>query len=91
MAKKFIYDYYDQNPISQLGLLVTRNRLAERITDLSGNLSSHVNKLQKLMNTAGLASLQNSIILATSLLQHVPSYGQRELLIGIFTHLLYSY
>lgn len=83
MIKKFIHDYYDQNPISQLGLLVTRNRLAERITDLSGNVSSHTSKLLKLMNTTGLASLQNTIILAMSLLQHVPTYGQRELLIGL--------
>lgn len=60
---------------------MTRNRLAERITDLSSNPKNHANKLANLINITGLASLQNTIILATSLLSQVPSYGHRELLI----------
>ena len=34
--EQFIVDYFDQNPISQLSLALTRDRGAEKITDLSG-------------------------------------------------------
>jgi len=32
----FILEYFDQNPISQLGIIVTRDGLAEKLTELSG-------------------------------------------------------
>lgn len=35
-VQNFIYDYFDQNPISQLGVIVTRNGLAFKLTELSG-------------------------------------------------------
>ena len=80
-VSKFINEFFDQNPISQLGLLVTRNRISERVSDLSGNSQHHITKLKKMMNISGIASLQNTIILAISALKHVPEYGHRELLI----------
>lgn len=38
ISEKFIIDYFDQNPISQLSIGITINRTAEKITDLSGNI-----------------------------------------------------
>ena len=35
-VQNFIYDYFDQNPISQLGVIITRNGLAYKLTELSG-------------------------------------------------------
>ena len=32
----FIMDYFDQNPISQLGIIVTHNEIAEEISEMSG-------------------------------------------------------
>lgn len=32
----FIKEYFDQNPISQLGIIVTRNKVAIKLTELSG-------------------------------------------------------
>lgn len=35
--ESFIIEYFDQNPISQLGIITTKNGLAEKISELSGN------------------------------------------------------
>jgi transcription initiation factor TFIIH subunit 2 len=80
-VSKFILEYYDQNPISQLSLALTRDRVAEKITDLSGNPKIHIHKLASIITVNGLASLQNTIILGINTLRHIPSYGHRELLI----------
>lgn len=80
-VKKFIREYFDQNPISQLSLCVTRDRVAERLTELSGNPKNHEQKLDTLMLTKGAASLQNTITLSIKILKQIPDYGHRELLI----------
>ncbi len=36
IVENFIREYFDQNPISQLGVIVTKNSRAERLTELSG-------------------------------------------------------
>lgn len=79
--KSFIREYFDQNPISQFGLIVTKDRVAESLTELSGNPKSHETKLSTLLNKVGEASLQNTLILAINVLRNVPDYGSRELLI----------
>jgi transcription initiation factor TFIIH subunit 2 len=79
--ERFILNFYDQNPISQLSLIVTKDRLADKVTDLSGNSKSHVHKLQNIFEVKGLASLQHTISLATGILKHIPSYGSREMVI----------
>ena len=80
-VKRFIREYFDQNPISQLSLCITRDRIAERITELSGNPKNHEQKLEKLMNMKGAASLQNTLTLSITILKQIPDYGHRELLI----------
>lgn len=45
VSEKFILDYYDQNPISQLSVGITIDRSAEKITDLSGIYSYNYNNL----------------------------------------------
>ncbi|XP_020614690.1 general transcription factor IIH subunit 2-like [Orbicella faveolata] len=37
LLEDFITEYFDQNPISQIGLIATRNKRAEKLTELSGN------------------------------------------------------
>ena len=80
-VKRFIREYFDQNPISQMSLCITRDRIAERITELSGNPKNHEQKLDKLMNMKGAASLQNTLTLSITILKQIPDYGHRELLI----------
>lgn len=79
--QQFFVQFYDQNPISQLSLMVTRDRLAEKVSDLSGNPKHHIQKLQTLLEVRGLASLQNTLQLASAMLKHIPNYGSREILI----------
>lgn len=41
----FITEFFDQNPISQLGLIALKGKRAEKITDLTGTSKCHVNAL----------------------------------------------
>jgi transcription initiation factor TFIIH subunit 2 len=84
--EKFVVDYFDQNPISQLSLALTRDRGAEKITDLSGNSKIHIHALHGIQTTQGLASLQYILMQAMAILKHIPDYGCREILI-IYTSL----
>ena len=79
--QQFIFDFFDQNPISNLSLVATRDRVAEKLTDLSGNPKNHIHKLKSVSKVEGYASLQNTILLSISILRHIPQYGQRELLV----------
>lgn len=36
LVEGFIKEYFDQNPLSQLGMLACYNKVAEKITELSG-------------------------------------------------------
>lgn len=42
VVESFIREYFDQNPISQLGIIVTKNSRAEKITELSGKRSDEL-------------------------------------------------
>ncbi|KAK6174856.1 hypothetical protein SNE40_013424 [Patella caerulea] len=83
LLEHFIEEYFDQNPISQLGILITRNKRAEKITELGGNPRRHINALQSLKDRKcqGEPSLQNSLDLALQTLKHMPSHASREVLI----------
>jgi hypothetical protein len=36
LAEQFIMEYFDQNPISQLAIIVMRNGVADKLSELSG-------------------------------------------------------
>lgn len=38
VAEAFIMEYFDQNPIAHLGVIITRNSIAEKLTELGGEL-----------------------------------------------------
>jgi len=80
-VERFMREYFDQNPISQVSLALTRDRVAEKLTDLSGNPKTHVEMLRRISRATGAASLQNLLLLAIATLKHVPQYGSREILI----------
>ena len=40
--QEFVRQYFDQNPLSQLGLIVTRNQSAQKVTDLTANPAKHI-------------------------------------------------
>jgi transcription initiation factor TFIIH subunit 2 len=47
MLQLFLEEFFDENPISQLGIILLKNKKAERITELSGNFKNHVKYIQK--------------------------------------------
>ena len=80
-ARQFIRAFFDENPLSQLGIIVLRNGVAERLTELSSSPEMHIEKLKQSLDTSGAASLQNGLDLAIESLKHIPPYGYRETLI----------
>ncbi len=62
-AVQFVREYFEQNPISQMGIIGLKDGVAVRISDMSGNPTAHIEKLQKLVNQdpQGSPSLQNGL------------------------------
>ncbi|KAK6398883.1 hypothetical protein LTR65_000440 [Meristemomyces frigidus] len=79
----FVREYFEQNPISQLGILGMREGLAIRVSDMSGNPNDHITALKQLRSTEpkGNPSLQNALDMARAALYHTPSHGTREVVI----------
>lgn len=67
---EFITEFFEQNPISQLGIIGMREKLAVRVSDMSGNPSDHISNLQILQTEEpkGSPSLQNALDLARAAL-----------------------
>ncbi|KAG0660357.1 hypothetical protein C6P46_004657 [Rhodotorula mucilaginosa] len=82
-AQEFVTEFFDQNPIGQMAIMVTRDGLAERLTPLSGNPADHLKVLQnkKKLEPRGQPSLQNVLQLAKTGLSHLPPHGSREVII----------
>ncbi|ODA82118.1 hypothetical protein RJ55_00623 [Drechmeria coniospora] len=82
-AAAFVRDYFEQNPISQLGIVGMRDGVAVRIVDLGGNPAEHLEKLKALesQDPQGNPSLQNALEMCRGALFHAPSHGTREVLI----------
>eukprot|EP00094_Tigriopus_californicus_P008984 TCALIF_08659-PA protein Name:"Similar to GTF2H2 General transcription factor IIH subunit 2 (Bos taurus)" AED:0.09 eAED:0.17 QI:158/0.5/0.77/1/0.75/0.77/9/133/586 len=83
LLENFIEEFFYLNPISQLGVITTRNKRAEVYSELTGNPKRHVESLKKLIEVqcAGEPSLQNSLDTAIQTLRHMPGHASRELLI----------
>ncbi|KAH8820470.1 Ssl1-like-domain-containing protein [Xylogone sp. PMI_703] len=90
-ASEFVIEYFEQNPISQLGIIGMRDGIAIRISDMSGNPTQHIERLRKMrgQEPQGNPSLQNALEMSRAALFHTPSHGTREILI-IFGALLSS-
>lgn len=82
-TSEFIREFFDQNPISQLSIVVTRDDGATRLSPLSSNPTAHIEAIHKALRLGplGTASLQNAADLARRILAPVPAYGMREMLI----------
>ena len=90
-TKAFVTEFFEQNPISQLGIIGMRDGLALTISPLSGNPNDHVSNIQKLheQEPNGQPSLQNALDMARAALFHAPTHTTREVLI-LFGSLLSS-
>ncbi|CAH1119166.1 unnamed protein product [Phaedon cochleariae] len=79
----FLDEFFDQNPISQLGVIIMHNKRAEKISDLAGNCRKHIKLINNLNRTSlvGEPSLQNGLEMALSSLKLLPSHASREILV----------
>ena len=75
-AQEFVHEFFEQNPISQLGILGMRDGLAVRVSDISGNPNDHIGSLQALreQEAKGNPSLQNALDMARAALLFVHSH-----------------
>ncbi|KAL2160026.1 hypothetical protein VTH06DRAFT_1681 [Thermothelomyces fergusii] len=83
-AVEFVREYFEQNPISQLGIVGMRDGIAVRISDMGGNPTEHIEKLRtwaEQQEPQGNPSLQNALEMCRGALFHTPSHGTREILI----------
>lgn len=62
-AASFVREFFEQNPISQLGIIGMRDGVAVRISDVGGNPSDHLERLKELepQDPQGNPSLQNAL------------------------------
>ena len=67
---EFVTEFFEQNPISQLGIIGMRDGIAVRVSDMSGNPSDHISNLQALhaQEPKGSPSLQNALDMARAAL-----------------------
>lgn len=88
LMEHFVEEYFDQNPISQIGIITTKNKRAEKLTDLAGNPKKHMTALRKAVDSTcvGEPSLYNSLNMALQTLKHMPAHTSREVLV-IFSSL----
>ncbi|KKY16227.1 putative tfiih basal transcription factor complex p47 subunit [Phaeomoniella chlamydospora] len=88
-TQDFIIEFFEQNPISQLGIIAMHDGLAVRVSPLSGNPTEHLTAIANLRNHAspkyldpkGHPSLENALEMARASLFHAPSHGTREILL----------
>ncbi|QPG94559.1 hypothetical protein C2857_006374 [Epichloe festucae Fl1] len=82
-AIAFVKEYFEQNPISQLGIFGMRDGVAVRISELGGNPADHMERLKAVegQDPQGNPSLQNALEMCRGALFHAPSHGTREVLV----------
>ena len=83
-AVEFIREFFEQNPISQLGIVGMKDGVAERVSEMSGNPVEHISAVQGLRQgePKGSPSLQNALDMSRAALLYVypppappPSYS----------------
>ncbi|KAF9793443.1 Ssl1-like-domain-containing protein [Thelephora terrestris] len=82
-TREFVNEWFDQNPLGQIGMVGMRAGVGERVGEMSGNppdVLRAISERHKLEPT-GDPSLQNAIEMAKSTMSHLPTHSSREILI----------
>ncbi|KZT10967.1 TFIIH basal transcription factor complex subunit SSL1 [Laetiporus sulphureus 93-53] len=82
-AREFITEWFDQNPLGQIGVVGMRAGFGERIGEMSGNPQDVLKALSERhkLEPNGEPSLQNAIEMARASMSHLPTHSSREILI----------
>ncbi|CUM67255.1 uncharacterized protein PRCAT00004948001 [Priceomyces carsonii] len=77
LLQDFVVEFFDQNPISQMGIVMMRNGVSTLISEVSGLPQHHIEKIRQLkarqhnrFEPKGDPSLQNALEIARSLLSY---------------------
>ncbi|XP_063695399.1 general transcription factor IIH subunit 2-like [Bolinopsis microptera] len=81
LSEQFILEFYDQNPISQIGVIAVKNGKGQKISDLSSNINKHIANIKAQKACEGAFSLYNGLETAFKILSSMPSYASREIII----------
>lgn len=91
LASQFVNEYYDQNPLGHLGVVICSDGEAEMLTSLGGSPKKHKLAIDAAIVTemgrkggpdiGGEFSLQNGIEVAGRSLGYAPRYGSREIIV----------
>lgn len=70
IARRFVVEYFEQNPIGQLAILAMRDGVAEKLVPMGGNTADHLAALNntRRLEPRGDPSLQNALEMAKSTL-----------------------
>ncbi|XP_031484665.1 general transcription factor IIH subunit 2 isoform X1 [Nymphaea colorata] len=80
-VEAFIREFFDQNPLSHIGMVTIKDGIAHCLTDLGSSPDSHIKALRAKLGCSGESSLQNALDLVRGYLSQIPPYGHREVLI----------
>ena len=81
LSEQFILEFYDQNPISQIGVIAVKSGKSQKISELSSNINKHISNIKALTECEGLFSLYNGLDVAYKSLSSMPAYASREVVI----------
>lgn len=84
LLSMFLNEFSSLNPISQIGLLGTRNKKFEILSPMGSDMRGHMkvlDKLRKNLNCTGEPSLQNSLEYTLTSLKHMPNHTSKEVII----------
>ncbi|EIW83165.1 Ssl1-domain-containing protein [Coniophora puteana RWD-64-598 SS2] len=84
-TREFITEWFDQNPLGQIGVVGMRAGVGERIGEMSGNPQEVLGSIadRHKIEPTGEPSLQNAIEMARNGMSHLPTHSSREILIVI--------
>ncbi|CAJ0586361.1 unnamed protein product, partial [Mesorhabditis spiculigera] len=80
---RFLNKFFEQNPMAQVGIIMCKDRKAERLVPLTGNIRQICDTLGTIneLQCVGDFSLQNALRLAYSNLKDLPAHFSREVLV----------
>lgn len=80
-AQRFVEDFFDQNPLSQLAVHYLQAGVAHALTPLSASPAQHTNALSRALEPGGELSIQNCLESSLEALAAAPPYGTKEVLL----------
>lgn len=81
--RTYITEWFDQNPLGQIGIVLMRDRLAEILIPMGGNPQEILAALsdKRKLEPSGEPSLQNGLTMAKGGMSHLPSTSSLEALV----------